>query len=55
MDVLILKKDMRDSNGDILLKANIPYLPKGEDIVGGKKYLIYDSEIENQEVLLPIV
>jgi hypothetical protein len=55
MDMLILKRDMKDDNGDILLKANTPYLPKGEDIINNKIYLIYDSEIEDQEVLLPII
>ena len=45
---------MKDGDGSILLKANTPYLPKGEDIVNGKNYLVYDSEIAEQEVLLPV-
>jgi hypothetical protein len=54
MDMLLLKKDMKDSDGTVLLKANTPYMPKCEDVVKGKKYLVYDSEIEDQEVLLPV-
>ena len=50
--MLVLKKDVKDNAGSILLKANTPYMPKGEDIVNGKKYLVYDSEIAEQEVLL---
>lgn len=55
MDILVLKEDKISSNGDVLFKANTPYMPKGEEILSGKRYLVYDSEIENQEVLLPII
>jgi hypothetical protein len=54
MDMLVLKVDKISSNGDVLLKANTPYMSKSEEILNGKRYLVYDSEIENQEVLLPI-
>lgn len=54
MDMLVLNEDMKDREGNVLLKANTPYMPKCEDIVEGKKYLVYDSELEGEEVLIPV-
>lgn len=51
--MLNLKKDMKDKHGNVLLKANTAYFPKGEEVIKGKKYLIYDSEIKNEEILIP--
>ncbi|WP_156132766.1 hypothetical protein [Clostridium culturomicium] len=53
MNMLNLKKDMKDKHGNVLLKANTAYFPKGEEVIKGKKYLIYDSEIKNEEILIP--
>ena len=33
MDMLILKKDMKDRQGNVLLKANATYMPKYEEIL----------------------
>ena len=54
MDTLTVKEDFRLKDGRVLLKNNTAYLPKGTDIVNGKKYLVYDTEIEGQEYLVLI-
>lgn len=54
MDMLVLKEDMKDKDGTVLLKANTPYMHKSKDTVNGKSYLVYDSEVESQEVLILI-
>lgn len=46
------KNDIKDNEGNILLKANTTYFSKGEETINGKEYMVFDSEIETEEVLI---
>lgn len=54
MNLMVLKENMLDKKGRILLKADRAYIPEYEEFINGKRYLVYNSEIEDKEVLIPV-
>lgn len=54
MDSIVSKEDIKDKNGNVLLKADTQYMLKCEDIIDGKRYAVYDTEIKDYELLVAI-
>ena len=54
MDAIVSKEDIKDKNGNVLLKADTQYMLKYEDVIDGKRYAVYDTEIKDYELLVAI-